>query len=162
MVKLHSGNIFGYDHRAMYYLIYVSYASGKMKDTDLRYLLRQCSQHNLKNQITGMLVCIDGKFIEVLEGERGAVVDQFDNITIDPRHRNVSVVLEGNTRVRNFNDWSMAFHSNSKITTRESAYRDPETLFGSTSMINQNHPVFTFLKLFYEKNRSKEEAAQAS
>ena len=147
-----------------YYLIYVSYARHKMADDDLLKLLEECRSNNEGNGITGMLLYIDKKFIQVIEGDKQTVVDLFDRISLDRRHKKVSIILEGELKTRNFQGWAMAFEAEDKKKVREfSAYRDFETIFGAHSLVNQNHPAFTFLKLFYEKNyKNSSVSAQAS
>ena len=135
-----------------------------MSDNDLKMLLSCSQENNGSNGITGMLLYIDKKFIQVIEGQKEEVIKLFDKISIDPRHKKVSIILEGDLEKRNFKEWSMGFKTLNNEEFKElPAFRDIETLFGSRSMINQNHTALTFLKLFYEKNyQSKSVAAKAS
>ena len=93
----------------MYYLIYVSYATAKMDVNDLRDLAKKCHQNNIEKDITGMLVYLDGKFLQVLEGNKGDVEKLFAHISTDPRHEKVRILIEGDIEKRNFEGWSMGF-----------------------------------------------------
>ena len=136
-----------------------------MSETDLVRLMEQSDADNKKRDITGMLLFLGDRFIQVLEGQKDDVIDLFDQIAVDPRHKKVSILLEGITRKRTFQDWTMGFETTgSDPSQMPEMFRDPKSYFGTTSMVNQKHPTISFLKLFYEKNvdNSSSEAKAAS
>ena len=96
---------------------------------------------------------IEGKFIQVLEGPKENVVALYDKISHDPRHKKVTVVLEGTTNERMFSDWRMAL----KVLDRDefeklSGYSDIQDFFTGDHIDNKSHPAKIFLRLFYQKN----------
>jgi hypothetical protein len=50
---------------------------------------------DIKVHVTGMLVQADGDFLQVIEGEPKRVVGISDRISVDPRHRDISVLQRG-------------------------------------------------------------------
>jgi hypothetical protein len=66
-------------------------------------------RNNTEHCITGMLLYSNGRFIQVLEGEKKLVLDTFKNIQHDPRHVDVKLLLSQDISERNFSKWSMGF-----------------------------------------------------
>ena len=98
----------------MFYLLYMSTAVKPMNYDDFSALLQQCRDSNHEHGITGMLLYQNGTFMQMLEGERQAVLDLYDKILKDDRHTGVHTVLTGDIEKRNFEDWSMGFFNMDK------------------------------------------------
>jgi hypothetical protein len=60
--------------------------------------------------ITGALVFTQQHFVQFIEGPQVAIDDLIARIRRDSRHRNVNVMLEGESEVRRFENWSLAYH----------------------------------------------------
>ncbi len=99
----------GAHSRAMYSLTYVSSATRPFTPEELRALLTVSRTNNDRAGVTGMLLYKDGNFMQVLEGEREAVLVTKARIAADPRHRGFLVLLTGESAQRQFGSWSMAF-----------------------------------------------------
>ena len=137
----------------MYHLVYISYASRPLREDDLLDILNTSRLNNKKYGITGMLVYLHEKFIQVLEGEYEAVNKVYHEIKQDLRHRKVTTVLEGNTEQRIFKDWSMGFKKLDGQQFEElSGYKDPEDFFNTKRVTDESPAVMIFLTLFYKKN----------
>lgn len=137
----------------MYHLVYISYASRPLREDDLLDILNTSRLNNKKYGITGMLVYLHEKFIQVLEGEYEAVNKVYHEIKQDLRHRKVITVLEGNTEQRIFKDWSMGFKKLDGQQFEElSGYKDPEDFFNTARVTDESPAVMIFLTLFYKKN----------
>ena len=93
----------------MYFLIYISSASREFSETELRELLAKSRLNNEKLGITGSLLYKDGNVMQVIEGDEEAVKALYNKITLDPRHRGILTLLEGQEEERQFPEWSMAF-----------------------------------------------------
>jgi len=137
----------------MYHLVYTSHAVNPLSQRELILLLEECRTFNKAKNITGMLLYMEGKFIQVLEGNKVEVNKLYDNIRKDPRHEKVTLVVAGNSPDRVFKDWSMGFKKLSygafeKIT----GFQDIDVFFNDEERIDQGHLLLVFLKLFYEKN----------
>lgn len=51
----------------------------------------------------------EGKFTQILEGERPAVESIFESIRHDPRRAHVTILATQTTMARRFESWAMAF-----------------------------------------------------
>lgn len=94
----------------MYRLIYLSTATDiLMSDADLNKLLLKSQKSNRENNISGILLHINGEFIQVLEGSKKAVLDLFEIIKKDKRHKNVIAFDEKEVENKYFSGYFMAF-----------------------------------------------------
>lgn len=57
--------------------------------------------------VTGLLLCIQGVFIQAIEGDVDAVRATFARISMDPRHQDVHIIAQGPVEQRLFGDWNM-------------------------------------------------------
>ncbi len=74
--------------------------------------------------MTGLLLYLDGNFMQVLEGPEEAVMDIFGKIEKDIRHTNIIVILKDPIAEREFSEWSMAFLNLDEIAKNESGLSD--------------------------------------
>lgn len=133
------------------YLIYVSIQSRSLTQTDLNDILDVCSKNNLDKQITGMLLYVEGRFFQVLEGEENEINKLFENISKDKRHGNVTIVAKGQLDQRIFKDWSMRFNSISEVEfTSISGIGKFKNLFKLKPKEPQN-PAWMFVRKFTDK-----------
>ena len=70
----------------MYELIYVSSAIIILSEEELNAILVHSCQYNIAHSITGILLYIDGDFLQVLEGKKADITCLFDKIKRDTRH----------------------------------------------------------------------------
>ncbi|MGI4020424.1 MAG: BLUF domain-containing protein [Janthinobacterium lividum] len=122
----------------MYFLIYSSYAKTEFNDADLKTLLVVSREKNKRFGISGMLLFLKGKFIQLLEGEEQDVKLLYATINQDKRHTSVVLLKEGITDNRLFTNWSMAFSS---VTPAELASEEGFEKVNSSSALQ----VFTKL-----------------
>lgn len=66
---------------------------------------------NQKKRIGGMLYCdvIDGKVIQVLEGDKKAITELLVKIEDDPRHEDMEILREETVTDRKYEAWGMQF-----------------------------------------------------
>ncbi len=93
----------------MFFLVYLSSAVTPFTHSELTDLLEKSRVNNAAVGISGMLLYKDGNFMQVLEGDEGAVRTLYDKVARDPRHRGLLVLLQGPLAERQFPDWSMGF-----------------------------------------------------
>ncbi len=137
----------------MYHLIYISYATAPFSETELVELLQKCRVYNRSKDITGMLLYMQERFIQVLEGDSTLVKRLYNKIERDQRHKKVSILLEGESQERLFKDWSMGFKNLSLADYNElSGFQDIDTFFAKQNISNESSAALIFLKLFYKKN----------
>lgn len=137
----------------LYYLVYVSYATEPLDEPSLEKLMAQSQKDNLSEKITGLLLYIEGKFIQVLEGKREIILDLYEKIKTDPRHEKVSILIEGNIKERNYPDWTMAYRTMKREEVKERlGFADIDEYFKSHEIMEDSHVTEIFMKLFYDKN----------
>ncbi|MEW5904939.1 MAG: ABC transporter substrate-binding protein [Pseudomonadota bacterium] len=100
---------------ALYFLIYVSVATGTVDEAALAEIVRSAQQYNQENGITGCLLYQDGCFMQMLEGSRENVQRLMAFIQADTRHRDLRIVIEGEEARRVFLDWSLQFRDVSRM-----------------------------------------------
>lgn len=93
----------------MHRIIYFSSATHFFNLEELDSLLLKSRIRNLANGITGLLIYIDGDFIQILEGEKEKVQNLFNLIKLDKRHSTVISVFNQKVPKRMFENWAMGF-----------------------------------------------------
>ena len=107
-------------------ILYVSRAVGPQTTTVTASILAKAQARNTADGIGGVLCQGQGLYLQVLEGERGAVNRLYARIVADPRHTDVEMLrLEEVTQLR-FANWSMALVE----------------LSASDPMVSLKHPEF--------------------
>lgn len=92
-------------------LVYKSVATERMPKSKLYKILVQARGNNKLEGITGLLVFVDGTFLQVLEGAPEAVSKILRTITADPRHKDIKVIYKASVEQRTFPSWQMAYVS---------------------------------------------------
>jgi hypothetical protein len=90
-------------------LLYVSHTSQNIAPGDLDDILTQSRRNNGLMGITGLLLLIDGGFLQMLEGDEVGVRSLYARIAADRRHWDAHLMLDREVSVRAFADWSMGF-----------------------------------------------------
>ena len=93
-------------------LQFVSYMSNQasvLDEKDIEDLLFQVREKNKRLAITGLLLLIQGKFIQYIEGPRNEIEKVYKKIENDPRHNDLLLLDKGELEERQFSDWSMAY-----------------------------------------------------
>jgi hypothetical protein len=89
-------------------LLYTSSTSRDLPEVTLESVLAVSRRNNTDAGLTGILLYVDGGFMQVLEGEPVAVSRTYQRICEDKRHWNTHVLLD-RTAERSFGEWSMGF-----------------------------------------------------
>lgn len=90
-------------------ILYVSAAKGAVSEADIADILAASRRNNARVEVTGLLLHIDGGFLQILEGPDAAVEETYARITADPRHGNVLLLWSEAAETRAFPDWSMGY-----------------------------------------------------
>lgn len=90
-------------------IVYSSAASHRFSRDDLASLLEQSRRSNESEDLTGLLVYRDGRFLQLLEGPDEAVRERMRIIEADDRHGAIRVLLEDEIEQRQFPDWTMGY-----------------------------------------------------
>ena len=137
----------------MFYLIYVSSAVKLMGDEELLLLLEQSREKNLRLGITGMLLYKGGNFMQMLEGEKQAVLELYDTIKKDSRHKDVTTIVTDEIDERNFENWSMGFHNMDKTGSLPKYDDYIKANLTLRSFQSDAQKAYRFMVFFNEANR---------
>ncbi len=87
-------------------LIYASRPFG-FDDLVLSGILASARRNNLRDGITGALICREDLFMQMLEGAPDAVTQAYARILRDDRHTEIALLHSGDIVKRLFPDWAM-------------------------------------------------------
>jgi len=93
----------------LYHIAYFSTATKYFTENEITELLAISKENNKELGVTGILLFIEGCFLQVLEGEKQIVKKVFKKVKKDDRHDDVLVLFKGEKEERNFGNWSMGF-----------------------------------------------------
>jgi transcriptional regulator with XRE-family HTH domain len=93
-------------HRLIYFSSATAASGAELRAVldDIRKLV---PQQNAACGLTGVLLVSDGRFLQVLEGSREAVLQIYGAISTDSRHRELRVIESRAVASRHFPDWSL-------------------------------------------------------
>ena len=136
-------------------LLYVSSTSPDLAPATLNDILAAARANNPLLGITGLLIHIDGGFLQILEGEERAVRELYMRICTDSRHWESRLLLDREVKSRALTGWSMGFERPS--------LDDPESagMFGVSreAILGRLSPqagrvIAVMLETFYRVQRS--------
>jgi hypothetical protein len=108
----------------MLQVVYASAALAPLSELELTQLLMSARANNTRRGVTGLLLYIDGSFLQVLEGEDRVVDALLERIAQDPRHDRVSILLRRTIEQRQYAEWAMGFVSPKHLTESLPGYSD--------------------------------------
>lgn len=93
----------------MFCLIYRSVAKSSFHQGDILKMLEKARVNNKELGITGCLLYYNGEFIQFLEGNQIKVLELFDKIKQDKRHKEIELIAYDERDSREFEQWEMAY-----------------------------------------------------
>ena len=114
----------------IFQLIYTCAFTNPLSCADLESIAKLSRKRNLDRNITGILLCKDGSALQVLEGEKSAVLALYETIKTDPRVTNLLTLIQRSASEREFPNWSMGFKNadNSEAAFKLCARSFPDAL----------------------------------
>jgi hypothetical protein len=94
-----------------YQIMYSSQATAPMTSAELERILADARTGNEARDVTGVLIYVDGVFVQILEGDEDVVRNLVESIKADARHHAVKVFHVAEVDERAFQAWSMAYLS---------------------------------------------------
>ncbi|MEQ8478092.1 MAG: BLUF domain-containing protein [Fulvivirga sp.] len=88
-------------------LLYISNRNKNCTDLEIARILESCQRNNKGLDITGVLLYSYTHFVQYLEGEYKTIIELYDKIRTDERHRNVAMITTGQIDKRIFPSWQM-------------------------------------------------------
>lgn len=89
------------------HLIYISFRDKNCTEEDISNILKSCQANNKHDDITGVLLYSDIKFLQYLEGDYEKILSLFNKIKEDKRHSNVVMLTSFPIKERAFPSWQM-------------------------------------------------------
>src|SRR4051812_5839453 len=105
-------------------VVYISAARLPFTPAALEVLLHKARSKNATLGITGMLIHLEGSFLQVLEGPDSAVTSLFETIARDVRHGRVLQLFRTSKKERSFGEWTMGYVETSARTSRVLGFND--------------------------------------
>jgi hypothetical protein len=90
-------------------LLFVSNTLPDLAPCVLDAILTNSRRNNAMMGITGLLLYIEGGFLQILEGDELALRELHARLSADRRHWGLRVMLDRETKVRAFPSWSLGF-----------------------------------------------------
>jgi hypothetical protein len=136
-------------------ILYLSSATRPITDLELVDILTISRKNIERVGVSGMLLYRGGNFIQVLEGPDAAVGATYSRIEKDPRHDDITLILDEQVDVPRFREWSMGFQNINKLTGPELAGVSHFLKDDSLADALMQHPdrVYLFLLAFREMMR---------
>jgi Sensors of blue-light using FAD len=123
-----------------YRLIYSSEAAPGLAAADLEKMLEESRVRNKVYGITGVLLFVDGAFMQILEGEKEDVLGLMERIERDPRHSGIKVFYAEEVDERAFASWRMAYLSPSAEQVAKWAELEGATTIGAVLSSVERNP----------------------
>ena len=92
----------------IYYLLYTSQPAIPMTREVLEDITQASVRNNKRDDITGILLGIEDKYMQYLEGDQEKVDALYNVLLEDSRHKNLVCWITGHTEGRVFAEWAMA------------------------------------------------------
>ena len=92
----------------MIQLVYTSRRVEGVGDDEIDAMLCSARRDNASRGLTGVLLCTDTQFMQVLEGPSDEVERLRERIATDPRHEEMRIVMTREVTRRDFGRWHMA------------------------------------------------------
>jgi Sensors of blue-light using FAD len=93
---------------SLVHCIYASTAVRPFNEAQLATLIQGARVKNESLGVTGILIYMSGRFLQILEGEATVVEQLYATIEHDQRHKEVTQIIFESIRAREFCDWSMS------------------------------------------------------
>jgi acylphosphatase len=99
-----------------YCLTYFSSAVSTTTEHIIVEIVNFSREKNARLNITGVLLYINGRIVQVLEGPQEEVENLYESIRADPRHTDVRTVINQPINTRSFDKWYMGYET---LTTQQ-------------------------------------------
>jgi len=134
-------------------IIYISCSQEYLNGQKIQFLLEQSRKNNLQNKISGVLIYVDGDFLQVIEGPKFAVLDLFESIKKDARHKRIMTIVNTEIKKRSFPKWNMGFCSTDYKELRE--IKGCENISTETLSKISDKMAHAFINSFIKSHRRK-------
>lgn len=92
-------------------IMYMSQARKRLSQQEIYNLSTAAAARNARTGITGVLVCVTGCFLQIIEGSKAAIDELMQRLSADARHHQITVILDESIQQRAFAQWNMGCFS---------------------------------------------------
>ena len=103
----------------MLQLVYISSARNLICNDICADILAKSRTNNLRNNISGLLVASQRRFLQTFEGPTDSVRNTYERIRSDPRHYACVLLGERNLDERQFGNWAMGYSAGGRDAPEE-------------------------------------------
>jgi hypothetical protein len=107
-------------------------------------MLKEFVESNIKHNITGLLLYLDGSIIQYFEGKEDNVLSLNENIKKDLTHSSYIKLLEERVPHRNFKEWRMKFVNCNDNALYKAAFLE----FLDSEDVSKDSKIIRIFKLF--------------
>lgn len=129
----------------IFQLIYTCAFTQVMSCDDLEIIAQSSRKRNFEFGITGVLLCNEGSALQILEGDKTAVMKLYKTIVKDARVSNILVLINRMATEREFPHWSMGFKN---AVESEAVFKLCARSFPDALPLNNRPEVDTFGRTF--------------
>ena len=137
----------------LFQLMYISSGTRSHGDQVLEDILATARRENARLDISGLLLYLDGNFLQVLEGREADVRRLYAAIEKDTRHRGLVVLHAEPAKERVFAGWSMGYYRPDRNPDTESLFNLTRDSFRERVPPDTPAKILVFLKTFYQTNQ---------
>ncbi|MDD2816840.1 MAG: BLUF domain-containing protein [Thiotrichaceae bacterium] len=124
-------------------LIYISHATRTFTAQEIEAIGEVSAHNNQRNEITGVLLFIQGIFFQILEGKPKDIDVVYGKILKDPRHNEILCLkAEEHLKTRMFPEWSM------RVINFEEAYSNDVLFYPIKTLLQTLTESFTILERY--------------
>ncbi|WP_230874591.1 EAL domain-containing protein [Methylomonas sp. LL1] len=145
----------------LFFLLYSSQATPALDKNQIPELLKQTRSANSSKGITGCLLHQQGYFMQYLEGERTKVLNLLELIKKDPRHCNLTIIMQGNEYHRIFPEWSMGFRDVNQNIDKIDFPSQPKRQFSLAELAEDPRTSYIYITSFRENGLDKRYLGEA-
>jgi hypothetical protein len=138
-------------------LVYVSAAIGQLDPREVDAILQSARRNNPAQSVTGLLLCIDSGFLQVLEGPASGVEQIYRRILNDRRHTGQRVLFDEPVEARSFAQWSMGFdRPDPKRASDADVFRATRSAIEAAIPKNEAAALTQLVRTFYAINGGRD------
>ena len=137
-------------------IVYMSQATRTFGTPELLEMLAEFRAFNASEDITGLLIYQQRKFMQVIEGPGGPLHALYSRIIADRRHILVLTLVDHPIAVREFADWTMGFPPDFGV--EPASVPGYDTFLSRTDLPLEDHPgiALGMLRRFRDQMRQQQ------
>ena len=129
-------------------IVYFSTSAGRQDARTIAGILAVSREHNLREDITGLLVAGGHRYLQLIEGPASSVNALMDRIRRDQRHVGVTALVNRKIGKRAFAQWSMAYFEEPKLGDYETLRQMIDRVRAEVSVPHLREQIDCFERLF--------------